>query len=60
VLVLANKNDLPDAASSDDIIQKLDLKSVTGRDVCCYSISAKNSVNIDVTLEWLIKHSTSV
>jgi len=60
LLVLANKNDLPDAASSDDIIQKLDLKSVTGRDVCCYSISAKNSVNIDVTLEWLIKHSTSV
>jgi len=60
LLVLANKNDLPGAASSDEIINAMELKSLTGREVCCYSISAKNQVNIDVTLEWLIKHSTNV
>lgn len=31
------------------------LKSITNREVSCYSISAKNQVNIDVTLQWLIK-----
>ena len=35
------------------------LKSITGREVSCYSISAKNQVNIDVTLDWLIHHSKS-
>jgi ADP-ribosylation factor-like protein 8 len=33
-----------------------DLKSITGREVCCFSISAKNKSNIDITLDWLIKH----
>jgi len=60
LLVLANKNDLPTSASADEIIEVLDLKSIQGREVCCYSISAKNSVNIDITLDWLIKHSSSV
>jgi len=59
VLVLGNKNDLPEAIGVEEIIEKLDLKSITGREVCCYSISAKNQVNIDITLEWLIKHSKS-
>lgn len=27
--------------------------------VCCYSISAKNAVNIDITMDWLIKHSST-
>jgi len=57
ILVLGNKNDLPEAMGVDEIIEKLNLKSITGREVCCYSISAKNQVNIDITLEWLIKHS---
>jgi len=59
VLVLGNKNDLPEALGVQDLIEKLELKSITGREVCCYSISAKNQVNIDITLEWLIKHSKS-
>eukprot|EP00004_Rigifila_ramosa_P023671 TRINITY_DN667_c0_g1_i1.p1 TRINITY_DN667_c0_g1~~TRINITY_DN667_c0_g1_i1.p1 ORF type:complete len:209 (-),score=54.50 TRINITY_DN667_c0_g1_i1:239-802(-) len=57
LLVLGNKNDLPEALSVDDLIERLDLKSLSGREVCCYSISAKNQVNIDVTIDWLIKHS---
>mmetsp|Transcript_14111 Transcript_14111/g.19643 ORF Transcript_14111/g.19643 Transcript_14111/m.19643 type:complete len:188 (+) Transcript_14111:158-721(+) len=60
LLVLGNKNDLPGAIGVDEIIDKLNLRAVEGREVCVYSISAKNQVNIDVTLEWLIKHSKSV
>jgi len=57
LLVLGNKNDLPSALSVDDLIEKMGLKEVTGREVCCYSISAKEQRNIDITMEWLMKHS---
>jgi len=60
LLVLANKNDLAEAVELNSIIEIFDLKGIQGREVCCYSISAKNSVNIDITLDWLIKHSASV
>ncbi|KAF9360560.1 ADP-ribosylation factor-like protein 8B [Mortierella sp. NVP85] len=55
VLVLGNKNDLPGALTVDQIIEVMDLKQIASREVSCYSISAKNQVNIDVTLQWLIK-----
>ncbi|KAI7861484.1 ADP-ribosylation factor-like protein 8B [Spinellus fusiger] len=55
VLVLGNKNDLPDALTAEQLIDTLELKTITNREVSCYSISAKNQVNIDVTLQWLIK-----
>jgi ADP-ribosylation factor-like protein 8 len=42
---------------AEELIERLELKKITGREVCCYSISAKNQVNIDITLDWLIKHS---
>eukprot|EP01001_Neometanema_parovale_P010620 NODE_6856_length_812_cov_174.660377_g6620_i0.p1 GENE.NODE_6856_length_812_cov_174.660377_g6620_i0~~NODE_6856_length_812_cov_174.660377_g6620_i0.p1 ORF type:complete len:202 (+),score=40.82 NODE_6856_length_812_cov_174.660377_g6620_i0:47-607(+) len=57
LLVLGNKNDLPNALKVQDLIDAMDLKSIKGREVCCYSISAKNEVNIDMTLDWLIKHA---
>merc|ERR1712065_83622 len=57
LLVLGNKNDLSESLTVDEVISKLELKSIGGREVCCYSISAKNQVNIDVTIDWLIKHS---
>eukprot|EP00998_Keelungia_sp_KM082_P008763 NODE_4946_length_737_cov_39.577049_g4923_i0.p1 GENE.NODE_4946_length_737_cov_39.577049_g4923_i0~~NODE_4946_length_737_cov_39.577049_g4923_i0.p1 ORF type:complete len:211 (-),score=55.41 NODE_4946_length_737_cov_39.577049_g4923_i0:105-671(-) len=57
LLVLGNKNDLPNALKVADLIEAMDLKSIRGREVCCYSISAKNEVNIDMTLDWLIKHT---
>jgi ADP-ribosylation factor-like protein 8 len=56
-LVLGNKNDLPASMSADGLIEALELKSLANREVCCYSISAKNAVNIDITLDWLVKHS---
>eukprot|EP01104_Vermistella_antarctica_P019368 TRINITY_DN756_c0_g1_i1.p1 TRINITY_DN756_c0_g1~~TRINITY_DN756_c0_g1_i1.p1 ORF type:complete len:189 (-),score=46.55 TRINITY_DN756_c0_g1_i1:41-607(-) len=59
LLVLGNKNDLTEAIGLDDLIDQLDLKAIHGREVCCYSISAKNQVNIDITLEWLTNHAAS-
>jgi ADP-ribosylation factor-like protein 8 len=70
ILVLANKCDLPGAVKSvDEVVDIFALKSVErrssvdprlaaggAREIACYSISAKNKTNIDVTLEWLIAH----
>lgn len=59
VLVLANKNDLPGALKDvQKIIDTFGLKDIENHDVSVYSISAKNRVNIDVTLQWLIDHGT--
>ena len=33
------------------------LEAIKDREVCCYMISCKDSVNIDVVIDWLIKHS---
>lgn len=69
LLVLGNKNDLEGALSVEELIEQLykllttlnlslsDLKSINDREVCCYSISAKNNVNIDITMSWLMKHA---
>jgi len=55
VLVLGNKNDIEGALTVDQLIDILNLKTIANREVSCYSISAKNQVNIDITLQWLIK-----
>lgn len=57
VLVLGNKNDLPTAVGAEALIDALDLAAVATTEVSCYSVSAKNQVNIDITLQWLIRHS---
>lgn len=57
LLVLANKNDLPGHASVDEVIKALALSTITNREVSCYSISAKSSRNIDITLAWLMKRA---
>uniref|UniRef100_A0A7S2FQC2 Uncharacterized protein n=1 Tax=Haptolina brevifila TaxID=156173 RepID=A0A7S2FQC2_9EUKA len=56
-LVLGNKNDVATSIGVDELIERLELKTLANREVCCYSISAKNSINIDITMDWLIKHS---
>lgn len=33
------------------------MQEITTSEVCIYSISCKNQVNIDKTLEWLIKYA---
>lgn len=57
LLVLGNKNDLPMALQVNELIEKLDLKTFEGREVCCYNISCKNQTNIDITVDWLTKHA---
>mmetsp|Transcript_5966 Transcript_5966/g.15585 ORF Transcript_5966/g.15585 Transcript_5966/m.15585 type:complete len:187 (-) Transcript_5966:271-831(-) len=58
VLVLANKSDLEGAVTEvEEIVEIFALRNLKNREVACYSISAKNSVNIDTTLKWMIAHS---
>jgi ADP-ribosylation factor-like protein 8 len=65
LLVLGNKNDLPNALTVDQIISEMyclcanvrDLNSIHDRPVSCYSISAKNNINIDLTLQLLTKNA---
>lgn len=59
LLVLGNKNDLPGALSTTELIDKLELKKLQHREVCCYSISCKNQNNIDMTLDFLSRHAKS-
>lgn len=58
LLVLANKSDLPDHLSVDEMIEALNLKTVTHREVSCYGISAKEETNLDAVLQWLIGRAT--
>ena len=58
LLVLGNKSDKPDKLPVDDLIEKLNLKSVTHREISCYGISAKEETNLDAVLQWLIARST--
>lgn len=54
LLVLGNKSDLPNHASTDEVIEALDLNSIAHREVSCYGISAKEETNLDAVLHWLI------
>ena len=79
LLMLFNKNDLPDARPAginidklsnkyhhcviiiifylDEIVEALGVKQMKGREIAYYEISCKDILNIDTTLDWLIKHS---
>lgn len=57
LLVLLNKNDLPNAVDPSEAVKELQLEAITGRDVSYYSISCKNIINIDRCLEWIIKRA---
>mmetsp|Transcript_21022 Transcript_21022/g.58418 ORF Transcript_21022/g.58418 Transcript_21022/m.58418 type:complete len:185 (+) Transcript_21022:1384-1938(+) len=60
LLVLGNKNDMPGAVRTQELIDKLGLKNLRdGREVCVYSISCKRQSNIDITLDWLSRHAKS-
>ncbi|KAL9689803.1 hypothetical protein QQ045_010193 [Rhodiola kirilowii] len=59
LLVLGNKVDKQGALSKESLVDQMDLKSITDREVCCFMISCKNSTNIDSVIDWLVKHSKS-
>jgi len=58
LLVLGNKSDLPEKLSVDELIEALNLKAVTHREVSCYGISAKEETNLNAVLQWLIKRTS--
>ena len=58
LLVLGNKSDLPNKLSVDELIEALNLKSVSHREVSCYGISAKEETNLDAVLQWLIARAS--
>ncbi|GLC35909.1 ADP-ribosylation factor-like protein 8A [Pleodorina starrii] len=57
LLVLGNKNDLSGALSVAQLTDMMNLKALTDREVCIYSISCKRQNNIDITLDWLTRHA---
>ncbi|KAI9808914.1 MAG: hypothetical protein M1827_007139 [Pycnora praestabilis] len=58
LLVLGNKSDLPETLSVDELIEGLNLKDVSHREVSCYGISAKEETNLDAVLQWLIARAS--
>lgn len=59
VLVLGNKKDLPNSLDESQLIDRLSLNVIQDREICCYSVSCKDKINIDITLQWLTRHSKS-
>ena len=57
LLVLANKADLAGAAPAADVVDALDLRSLTGREVAAYAVSARAKTNLDLVLRWLAGHA---
>ncbi|KAH8689229.1 ras small GTPase [Phaeosphaeriaceae sp. PMI808] len=57
LLVLCNKSDLQNKLSVDELIDALNLKVVSHREVSCYGISAKEETNLDAVIQWLISRT---
>ncbi|CAL9095367.1 unnamed protein product [Musa acuminata var. zebrina] len=57
LLVLGNKIDKSEALSQQALVDLLGLEHIKDREVCCHMISCKESVNIDMVIDWLIKHA---
>ncbi|MFS8034497.1 putative small GTP-binding protein [Helianthus anomalus] len=57
LLVLGNKIDKSQALTKQALVDQLGLDTITDREVSCYMISCKESINIDMVIDWLIKHS---
>jgi ADP-ribosylation factor-like protein 8 len=57
LLILGNKSDLPGKLPVDDLIEVLDLKKITRREISCYGISAKEETNLNAVLQWLVARS---
>lgn len=51
LLVLGNKSDLSEKMSVDELIEGLELKKVTSREISCYGVSAKEETNLEAVLQ---------
>jgi len=54
LLVLGNKKDLEHAVDAERLKTLFELEKIQDRKVYCYSVSAKNRMNIEKVLQWLI------
>jgi ADP-ribosylation factor-like protein 8 len=59
LLVLGNKSDLPNKLSMDELIDAMELKNISHREVSCYGISAKEETNLEAVLQWLMKFANT-
>ncbi|XP_078343545.1 ADP-ribosylation factor-like protein 8 [Oculina patagonica] len=57
VLILGNKKDLPYSLDERELVLRMDLSSIQGRDISCYCISCKENDNIEIALQWLMKRN---
>ncbi|KAG7527300.1 hypothetical protein FFLO_07071 [Filobasidium floriforme] len=57
LLVLANKNDLPEAMGVDEMIGAMGLERIRDRAVSCYSTSNKTKHNLDLLISWLTQRA---
>ncbi|XP_047326378.1 ADP-ribosylation factor-like protein 8c [Impatiens glandulifera] len=55
LLVLGNKIDKFEALTKQALVDQLALDSIKDKEICCYMISCKDSINIDVVINWLSK-----
>ncbi len=53
ILILANKQDLPNAADEGEIVVSLDLNRVKDRSYRIFLTSAKTGLNVEESLQWL-------
>lgn len=58
ILVLANKQDLPDAASAGEVARGLNLHKVTTHSYAIVPTSARTGFNVEEGLEWLRQRVT--
>lgn len=54
LLVLANKQDLPDAASEKEISDVLGLSRIKNRDWSIYKCSAVTGKGLNESMDWLV------
>lgn len=59
VLVLANKNDLPESLGVEAVRTQMDVRAIRHHQVACYSISVKEGDNLDAVLSWLVSRKTA-
>ena len=60
ILVLANKQDLPDTMSDIDIVKGMNLDYIVENKWAIMPISAKTGANLDKVVEWLLETSKEI
>lgn len=55
LLICGNKCDLPKALNEEQLISRF--ADIEGRDVALFTISAKEEMNLDSVIKWLIDHA---